>query len=58
MENIIEMTRKMNELCYIMIVKFKMLKTQKVFDISKITRYEVVHCDHMVIFFDETVAQM
>ena len=55
-KNVIQITRNMNELGHIMVIKFKFLQLEQVFDILEVTSDQVIHSDHLVTFPDEPVA--
>ncbi len=48
----------MNEFCYIVMIKLKLLQLEKLFNIFQITCYQVIHTDNMITFVDETIAEM
>ena len=48
----------MNEAGYIVVIKFKFLQLEKMFNIFKVTCDQVVHPYHRITFFDKTVAKM
>ena len=58
MQNIMQVARYMYKLTYIVMIKFKLLKAEKMFNISKIACYQVIHSKNMITFFNKAIAKM
>ena len=46
----------MNKFGYIMMIKFKLLQFEKMFNISQIAGDQVIHSNYMISFFYKPVA--
>jgi hypothetical protein len=57
-QNVIERAWHMNELRYIVVVELKVLERKEMLNVFEVTRYQVVHTNDVVSFFDKTVAQV
>jgi hypothetical protein len=58
MQDIFQVTRNMNKLAHVVVVKLKLLQRKQMFDISQVTCNEIVHPNHMISFFQESLTQM
>lgn len=58
MENIIQLTRHVNEFGYIMVIEFEIRQVKQVFDVANVTCDEVVHGNHVIPFLDKPIAQV
>jgi hypothetical protein len=58
MQNVFQVPGHVHKFAYIVVMELKLLQWEQMFDISQVTRNEIVHPDYMVTFFQESLAQM
>ena len=58
MQDIFQVTRYMNKLAHVVVMKLKFSQWKQVLDVSQITCNEVVHGDDMVPFFQKALTQV
>jgi hypothetical protein len=58
MQDVIQFSWNVYEFAYIVVVEFKLLEFEQVFDVLKITGNQVVHCNNMTTFPDESIAKV
>lgn len=58
MEDVVEMPRHVNELCYVVVVVFKFLFSEEVFDVRQVAGEQIIHADNVVPFGEKAVAQV
>jgi hypothetical protein len=55
MQDVIQIARYMDEGGNIVMIEFKILQFEKVFNILQISGNEIIHSDYLKSFFDEAV---
>jgi hypothetical protein len=58
MQDIVQLARDMDKLAYVVVVEGEILFGKKMLDISKITRYQVIHRHHFVAFSHKAIAKV
>ena len=58
MHNVIELSRNMNEIRNVVIVKCEVLVRKQVLNVLQVTCNQIVHANHFEPFLQETIAQM
>ncbi len=58
MQNVIQFARHVDKLRDVVVVKLKIRVRHQVFDVPHIARDEVIHRDHVMSFFNKSVAKV
>jgi hypothetical protein len=55
MQDVFQVPGHVHKFAYIVVMKLKRLQWKQMFDISQVTRNEIVHPDYMVTLFQESL---
>src|SRR3981081_2227373 len=58
MQNVMKLARQMDKLRNIVVIKFKVWKLKKVFNVAEVACDQIIHGDNLVAFFEEPVREM